>query len=124
MEDILELLYEDCDLVSKKLQRMTEKFRQHGDIPNSEVDLFDKLTHSLKSIKTTIAMIESEQDQGYSGYHGPYYSQNNSYRGNSYRNRNSMGRYSRTDGLEEMLSGLSDEKRMKVQRYIEDMNRL
>lgn len=127
MNDTLDLLYELCDMTTNKLWMLKEKFSKNNrEIPNNDVDLFDKLTHSLKSIKTTIAMMESEEDSGYSGnYHGPY-SQGNSYRGNSYRNmkRNSMGRYSRTNGLHDMIDNLPEDKMMQVQRYIEEMGRM
>ena len=127
MNDTLELLYELCDMTTNKHWMLNEKFAKNNrEIPNNDVDLFDKLTHSLKSIKTTIAMIESEEDGGYSGnYHGPY-AQGNSYRGSSYRNmkRNSMGRYSLTNGLHDMIDYLSEDKMMQVQRYIEEMGRM
>lgn len=124
----LETLYYLCEVTSKKLDMMAEKFRKNGDeIPNNDVALFNELTHSLKSIKTSIAMMEAEEESGYSSrsysnhYMGPYYSKNED---SSYRHRNSMGRHSRSDGLHEMLDNLNEEKRMKVQRYIEDMERM
>lgn len=126
MNDTLELLYELCDMTTNKLWMLKEKFAKNNrEIPNNDVDLFDKLTHSLKSIKTTIAMMESEEEGGYSGnYHGSY-GQGNSYRG-SYRNmkRNSMGRYSRTNGLHDMIDNLPEDKMIQVQRYIEEMGRM
>lgn len=127
MNETLELLYELCDMTTNKLWMMKEKFAKNNrEIPNNDVDLFDKLTHSLKSIKTTIAMMESEEEGGYSGnYHGSY-NQGNSYRGSSYRNMkcNSMGRYSRTNGLHDMIDNLPEDKMMQVQRYIEEMGRM
>ena len=127
MNDTLELLYELCDMTTNKLWMLKEKFAKNNrEIPNNDVDLFDKLTHSLKSIKTTIAMMESEEEGGYSGnYHGSY-NQGSSYRGSSYRNmkRNSMGRYSRTNGLHDMIDNLPEDKMMQVQRYIEEMGRM
>lgn len=58
-------------------------------------------------------------------YHGPY-AQGNSYRGSSYRNmkHNSMGRYSRTNGLHDMIDNLPEDKMIQVQRYIEEMGRM
>ena len=121
MNDELEMLYELYDDVKKKLWNMKEKFRQHGgEIPSGDVDCFDKLTHSLKTLKTTIAMIESgDEKDGYSNRsYSPTYN-----RGYSYK-RNSMGRYSRTDGVHDMINGLSEDKLMKVQQYIENMERM
>ena len=63
MNDTLDLLYELCDMTTNKLWMLKEKFSKNNrEIPSNDVDLFDKLTHSLKSIKTTIAMMESEED--------------------------------------------------------------
>ena len=126
MNDTLELMYYLCEVTSKKLNAMAEKFRQnHDEISNNEVALFNDLTHSMKSIKTTIAMMEAEPESGYSNNYSSHWAPSyNRYEGQSYRNRNSMGRYSRSDGLHEMLDGLPEEKRMKVQRYIEDMERM
>lgn len=54
-------------------------------ISTSSLDAIDKLTHSIKSIDTILAM----ENSGYSNGIMPYY------RGYSYaRNRDSMGRYS------------------------------
>ena len=51
-----------------------------------DLDVIDKLTHSIKSIETILAM--EGYDEGYSRDYRPSY-------GYSYRNRDSMGRYSR-----------------------------
>lgn len=122
MYNEMEMICDLYEMTAMKLNSLREKFRKNGgEIPNSDVELFDKLTHSLKSLKTTKAMLESEGENNYSGNYGSY-SGGNSYR--SMTNRNRMGRYSRTDGLHEMLDDLSEEKRMKVQRYIEEMERM
>lgn len=125
----LDMLYYLCEVTTKKLDMMAEKFRKNNDeISSNDVPVFNDLTHALKSIKTSIAMIEAEEgESGYSSrsysnhYMGPYYGKSE---GSSYRHRNSMGRYSRSDGLNEMLDNLSEEKRMKVQRYIEEMEHM
>lgn len=125
MNDELMIYYDLYDATVKKIRAMNEKIRQHGgEIPNSDVDCIDKLAHMAKSLKTVIAMLESENG----GYSNRSYRLNysngdgQSYRGYSY-GRDRMGRYSRDDGLTEMINNLSDDKRMQVQRYIEDMNR-
>lgn len=130
MYNDMELACELYEMTASKLANMREKFRKNGgEIPNNDVDLFDKLTHSLKSLKTTIAMLESEGEGGYSSnnggsYYSQNYSQNNSYRNNSYRGQNSMRNRSRADGLHDMLDRLTDDKRIQVQRYIEEMERM
>ena len=104
-----------------------------------DLETVDKLAHALKSIKTTIAMMESEG--GYSGRYYPMggmaYNDGRSYNdGMSYaRNRDSMGRYSRRgysraeDGMQEligemrdMMGSLPDDKRREVQRFIDRMS--
>lgn len=116
MDKELEALYDLCEVISRELDECNEKIRQAGGkLSSSDVDYLDKLTHALKSIKTTIAMMEAD-DEGGSSYRGgnsrrymPWYGgmsyedgTGNSYDGGmSYargrgRNaaRDSMGRYS------------------------------
>lgn len=147
MHDKVETLYELCETISRELDECNEKIRQAGGkLSAGDVDYIDKLTHALKSIKTTVAMMEAEGD-GYSGRYYPMYggsyNDGRSYRGGSYARgrmnarRDSMGRYSgergysRADGLEEMLGEMRDmmgdlpeEKRREVQRFVEKMERM
>lgn len=133
MEDKIKTLYELCETISRELEDANEKIRNAGGkVTAGDVDYIDKLTHSLKSIKTTIAMMESEDEGGYSGRNMPMYggrsnrsggSYEGSYDGGSYARgrgsnarRDSMGRYSResgysrnesysyADGMEELLT--------------------
>lgn len=74
MEELREMLCEELDKITKK-----------GELSAGSLDVVDKLTHSIKSIDTIIAM----EDAGYSG--GGYsYARG---RGSNAR-RDSMGRYS------------------------------
>ena len=86
MEDELRTLYELCETISRELADANEKIHQAGGkLSSGDVDYINKLTHSMKSIKTTIAMMEAE-DGGYSN-RGRSYNDGrsyNSYRGNSY----------------------------------------
>lgn len=68
MEELKEMLCEELDKITKK-----------GELTASSLDVIDKLTHSIKSIETIMAM------RGYSNDEGSY-------------KRNSMGRYSRGNG--------------------------
>lgn len=119
---MIEDLYDLCETLEKDLAKTNEKLRMAGgEMSGADLEYVDKLTHSLKSIKTTIAMIEADEDGGYSGYGyrmwpmsyegGQGGSSNargnrggNSNRGGSYargrRNarRDSMGRYSGEGG--------------------------
>ena len=124
------MLYEDleelCHAVEKDLEKTNEKLRMSGgEMSGSDLEYVDKLTHTLKSIKTTMAMMDAEEngyshdgrgmsDGNYSGHYAPsgrYYN-GYSYAGGRGRNarRDSMGRYSRgySRGNDEMLEQVRD----------------
>ena len=146
MDEKKRVLHELCDTLSRALKDANEKIHSAGGkLGAGDLDYLDKLTHSIKSIKTTLAMMESEEDEdGYSGYYMPYgrtYADgmsNRSMRGNSYaRRRDSMGRYARNDGysyglsfetmindLRGSMDELPEDKRREVQRFIEKMDRM
>lgn len=131
-------LHEMCEILSRELSEANDKIRQAGGkMSGSDLDYVDKLTHALKSIKTTIAMMEA--DEGTSGRMYPYYggsyndgSYNNggSYRGRSSyargrmnARRDSMGRYSGDDNmvaeLRELMEDAPDERmKQEFQRFI------
>lgn len=99
--DYINELHELCETISREIADANEKIRNAGGkLSSGDVDYVDKLTHTLKSIKATIAMMEDED--GYSGNYpdmgGSYrYSRDggNSFRGRgTYAKRDSMGRYS------------------------------
>ena len=113
-------MYELRDMLMEELEKCTDK----GELSAGSLDIVDKLTHSIKSIDTILAM----EDAGYSN-------DDYSYRGYSYargrRNarRDSMGRYSRRgysrdnreliDQLHDLEMSITDEntKRM-IQKFI------
>lgn len=116
LEAIKEMIYDEIECVAEK-----------GQISNgSTLEVIDKLTHSLKSIETILAMEgygENEDEYSRRGGRGNY---SYGYRGNSQRGermmdnnggqynssyrsgRYSRGRYSRDDGKEKMLEKLED----------------
>lgn len=125
MDEKIQSLHELCETISREVEECNDKIRSAGGkLTSGDVDYLDKLTHMLKSIKTTIAMMEAEDDDGYSGRMVPMYGGGRSYadgRGgqsrSSYRRsgtggsdnsyargrgsnarRDSMGRYSRDGG--------------------------
>lgn len=101
MEELREMLCEELDKITKK-----------GELSAGSLDVIDKLTHSIKSIDTIIAM----EDAGYSG--GGYsYARG---RGSNAR-RDSMGRYS-SDNYS-MRDGRSGE-RGRNYSYDDEMNNL
>lgn len=79
MEELREMLCEELDKITKK-----------GELSTGSLDVIDKLTHSIKSIDTIMAM----EDAGYSNESGYSYARG---RGR-YANRDSMGRYSNRGG--------------------------
>lgn len=82
----MDSLYELKDMLMEELEKCTEK----GELSAGSLDIIDKLTHSVKSIDTIIAMEEA-------GYSNDDYSGNYSYARGRGRNarRDSRGRYSR-----------------------------
>lgn len=129
-EEIRDMLCEELD-----------KIAEQGELSAGSLELVDKLTHSIKSIDTIMAM-------EYAGYSERGYSYNRDWRdgdmrGNSYARgdgrgrgqnarRDSRGRYSREGGysyaedfrgmLEEaMQSAPNEQAREKLRRMMNDM---
>ena len=102
-----------CDTLNKELEHANEKIsRAGGSITGDDLSYIDRLTHALKSVKTTIAMVEADDD-GESGRYMPHYGMyGNSYgREESYRRgRDSMGRYTSRRGYS-YDNGMIDELR-------------
>ncbi len=109
MDELREMLCEELDKITKK-----------GELSSmGDVELVDKLTHSIKSIDTIMAM----EDAGYSQDYSRAYS-----RGRRTARRDSMGRYS-SEGysmneelvseLRDMMNSAPDEKtRQEFHRFI------
>lgn len=86
----MEYMHELKEMLCDELAEIAEK----GELTAGSLDTIDKLTHSIKSIATVIAM----EDADYSYDNGNMGSMNRggSYRGGSYaQRRDSRGRYSR-----------------------------
>ena len=113
MEELREMLCEELDKITKK-----------GELSAGSLDVVDKLTHSIKSIDTILAM----EDAGYSS--DDYSMRGNSYargRGSNAR-RDSMGRYSNDSYT--MRGGRSgerysyDDEMNNLREQLEDMERM
>ena len=140
----MQTYYDLKKMLCKELDDITYR-NKNGRIENEhDLEIIDKLTHSIKSLETVIAMKEA-QDEGESGYNMPYYMGDRRfvYRSNRDDDRmsNRMGRRGRsnmrrsnTDGYsrhteDEMIEDLRDlmaeakdeHTRMKFQRFIEDL---
>lgn len=119
--EYLDTLYELCEIVNKELEDATDKIHKAGGkLSGSDVEYVDTLSHTLKSLRTIIAMTEADDgysrddgmDRGYSRTYHPYYMRGGSYARGGGRNakRDSMGRYSSMyyDGADDMVEKLHD----------------
>lgn len=144
----LQMFYDLKKMLCKELDELTYKAKDGRIESEHDLETIDKLTHSIKSVETVIAMKEA-QEEGESGYTMPVYmgdrrfvdgrmSNRMSRRGgrSNTQRRDSMGRYSRDemrgysghteeDMIEElrdlMMDAKDDHTRMKFQRFIEDL---
>lgn len=96
MEELKDMLCEELDRITKK-----------GELSAGSLDAIDKLTHSIKSIDTIIAM----EDAGYSNASRGRYSRDDY----AYENRNSyasrrIGGYSRDNAKEDLMEQLHELK--------------
>lgn len=114
MEELKEMLCEELDKITKK-----------GELSAGSLDVVDKLTHSIKSIDTIMAM----EDAGYSGENS--YERGNSYARGRGRNarRDSMGRYSSENSYARGDRGRSgrysyDDEMSDLREQLEDMERM
>lgn len=143
--DYLKDLHETCETLSRELGEANEKIkRAGGKMSSGDLEYLDRLTHAIKSVKTTIAMMEAE-DEGESGYmprYGGYYGRSyadgtEGRRGRSSyaRGRDRMGRYtsrrggmSYDDGMVEELHDLMDrapeESKRDFQKLIDKMEQM
>lgn len=133
-------LHEICDTLSRELGEANDKIRQAGGkMSSGDLEYIDKLTHALKSVKTTIAMAEAE-DGGESGYYMPrygYYGADNGSNmrgGSSYaRGRDRMGRYTSrgmsydsgmVEELRDLMNQAPEESKHDFQRLIDKIERM
>ena len=144
--DLLKELYDLKETVGHKIAQANKKIKANGgDIANDDVDIVDKLSHSIKSLVTTCAMLEAEEDGGeYSERYAPAYNpgvtyardgrdnysrdgsgNNGGYSRNRYSRENRNG-YSRTgdmmDQLRQMMDEAPDETtRMEIRKLMDKM---
>ena len=140
MENIKDL-HEMCDTLNRAIASANEKIRNAGGkLSAGDADFINRLTHSLKSIKSVIKMEEeAEMDDGYGerGHSRGYDRMPRGYDGGSYgrgryARRDSMGRYSgegysrgnMADELRNLMQDAPDEQtRQEMQRLIDKMQR-
>lgn len=131
IEDLEDL----CEKVTEEISDINKKIEQNGGkMSSGDLEVIDKLTHALKSIKTTIAMAEYDDDysraEGGSAGGGSMGGSSNRDgrsgargRGRNAR-RDSMGRYSRRGySREEAMEGIADEIRDAMQSMPEHLKK-
>jgi hypothetical protein len=145
MEKWLDDLYDLCETVSREIGDANEKIRAAGGkLSGADLDYIDKLTHTMKSIKSVIMIAENDEngESGYYPYMGGNYQSFENDRGmrggrSNARRRDSMGRYSsesrrgysrdeaRMDFIEDVRDLMRDapdeHTRMKFQRFIDEI---
>ena len=125
-------LYELCETLSREIEEVNNEVSKSG-LTTAKLDQIDKLTHALKSIKTTLAMMESEysyrggyraddQNGGYQNGGGRYGYEQSYER----RDRDGRGRYMRDSDIVEhlkQLKGMTTDMnaREEIQSLIEKM---
>lgn len=105
----MESLYDIKDALCERLDEIADEIQKKGGLPDNCIEMTDLLTHSLKSVVTTIAMCEggySEDGGGYSGRNsygnasmsdGSSYGGGDGYSGRRGRSR-TTGRFVSRDG--------------------------
>lgn len=69
MDEYIKDLHELCETISEEIGEANKKIKSAGGkLTAGDVDYVDKLTHTLKSIKTTIAMMEADDGEYSSRY--------------------------------------------------------
>ena len=143
----MDIYKELCDLketIGNEISQANKEIKKAGgDLNTGDIEMIDKLTHTMKSLVTTCAMLEAEESNGYSeGYYpmGPYYGRESygrkdGYSGNygSYaRNDSRYGRENRNRGysrgtdwsshLRQMMDEAPDEAtRMDIKKLMDRM---
>ena len=150
--DYLNDFHEMFESLSRELGEANDKVKQAGGkLTGSDLDYINKLTHAIKSVKTTIAMMEAEDGEsgtypymgrgsytygnGGGSYNMGSYARGSYARGRgSNANRDNMGRYSSRgysrDGemmaeLRALMDDAPDERtRQEFQKFIEKIERM
>lgn len=152
MNENTETLHKLCKALLEELEDYSKKIEKEDGMSAGDLAAVDTLSHALKSVKTTIAMMEAEDGEGgYSGRFVPRYypgmswasdgrggNQGGSRGGMSYagQRRDSMGRYSREGGysyaaeldgvmddLRGLMADMPSEKQRTIERLMDEIRR-
>lgn len=70
--ELINELYDLKAMIGDKIADANKKLKKaNGVMDMNDIEIVDKLTHSMKSLVTTCAMLEAENDGGYSGAYMP-----------------------------------------------------
>jgi hypothetical protein len=117
-----------CDYIHEETMELDRKSKG-GKLSAAELQYADMLQHLKKSLLTNEAM---EGAEGYSeargdkyNSYGRSYMDGNSYARGRYAKRDSMGRYTRDDGiiseLHELMEKAPEDKKVMFRRFISEM---
>lgn len=133
--DFLKDLEEMKEYVAGEIRKANQRIRQNnGGITTGDLDIINKLAHSMKSLATVCAMLEAEEGYSERGYSERGYSSRRGERRDGYSgNRNGMSSRERRDGgysrvdfrehLDEMMANAPDENtRMEIRRMMDRMD--
>lgn len=80
MDKKLETLHKLCEALMEELEEYGKKIEKADGMSAGDLEAVDKLSHALKSVKTTIAMMEAgDEEGGYSERYMPYWAGGMSY---------------------------------------------
>ncbi len=128
-------LYELKDMLCKELKEYGEK----GELTAGSLDTIDKLAHAMKNLDRVIEAYEEDGEYSGRSYpdgmggsyaRGRYSREGRSYaRGRMNARRDSMGRYSRDDGMIEELRDLMKDApneaiKRDIQRLVDKMEQM
>ena len=137
MKNIIDELYEMKEAVAYEIGEANKRIQNNGNkISTADLDIIDKLTHSMKSLTSVCAMLEAEEE----GYSNDYMPMGQSYRGgySGRENRENRARYSRNsyaregrngysrghESLRQLMEEAPDEQtRMDIRKIIDRMER-
>lgn len=78
--ELINDLYDLKEIIGHKIADAKKKLQKaNGTMDVSDIEIIDKLTHTMKSLVSTCVMLEAEEDSGYSKYAGPVYHPDTTY---------------------------------------------
>lgn len=107
MDRKIEILHKICEALFEELSDYSRKIEKSDDMSAGDLETIDKLSHALKSIKTTIAMMEADEEGGNSYRGGNSNRYTPWYGGMSYEDGN-MGGGKSNRGMSSARSGRSN----------------